>query len=425
MNSDDLLAHDMVLDEEIRVPDSTAPPPTPRVPQEVLLTGATGYLGGRMCRTLLERTSATVYCLVRGARPHARLVERLEAAHDPQGPDLDISRLVTVPGDFTRQRLGLDPDVYDELASRVESVYHCGASIDLGDPYRVIRVPNVVGVTQMLRFATHRRLKFLHHTSSFAIFVAAAGCGVQAIDETTRPAIAYAGPGGYARSKSVAEHLLYQAAERGLPTAIYRVAVLAPDPDSPVPPSAAAQLFATYVRALTQVGAVPEGGEMVGCTVGYASRAITELSVQLPAEPFAAAPSVHHVIDPSPLALEDLARALRSTGHPIASLAPEQWLERLAAHRSRGPARRLAAMPDIWPLLTGAFFPPIHVGGLQRLAAAGVAPTSLDHDTLTRITHDTLGSETSQSNPKELHGRRRTGAVCSTEQISEKSRDQS
>lgn len=88
----------------------------------VLLTGATGFLGGYLLKELVERTEMPIYCLTRsdgtfGAR--ARLMDNL---HFLFGADVveawPLERIAIVEGDLAKERFGLSEAGYAELAER-------------------------------------------------------------------------------------------------------------------------------------------------------------------------------------------------------------------------------------------------------------------------------------------------------------------
>jgi thioester reductase-like protein len=81
------------------------PAPDPQRPRDLLLTRGDRFLGAH----LLAATAARVWCLVRaGAAAHAR--RRIaEAAARYELPEPPGDRVVPLPGDLTRPRLGLSP----------------------------------------------------------------------------------------------------------------------------------------------------------------------------------------------------------------------------------------------------------------------------------------------------------------------------
>ena len=88
--------------------------------RQILLTGATGVLGGHLLKETLEKTDSVIHCLVRGdnaAHARTRLLRSL-STYDPEGrlSDAFRERARIHTGDVTQPRLGLAPRDYEELA---------------------------------------------------------------------------------------------------------------------------------------------------------------------------------------------------------------------------------------------------------------------------------------------------------------------
>src|SRR5687768_14456671 len=137
----------------------------------IVLSGATGFLGGEVLARLLMRESRPIYVLIRAgdeadaqARLEATLIELMGSA----APWTD--RTHAVAADLTRPRLGLDRDRQNWLASRAEWVIHCAASVSFTLGLPESRAINVDGTTRMLDLASraHRRnaLKCFTHVST-------------------------------------------------------------------------------------------------------------------------------------------------------------------------------------------------------------------------------------------------------------------
>src|SRR5262245_45180667 len=96
----------------------------------LLLSGATGFVGGEVLARLLERGDRPVYALVRArddGEAHVRLrraIESLMGSADPWARSA-----VAVAADLNRPDLGLHPRRRRWLADRVERVVHCAASV--------------------------------------------------------------------------------------------------------------------------------------------------------------------------------------------------------------------------------------------------------------------------------------------------------
>ena len=139
----------------------------------VLLTGATGFLGGYLLKELVERTEMPIYCLTRsdgtfGAR--ARLMDNL---HFLFGADVveawPLERIAIVEGDLAKERFGLSEAGYAELAERTGAVFHAAAMLwHFGKLEQFLKV-NVQGTENLLAFCSAGMPKTLNHISTLAV----------------------------------------------------------------------------------------------------------------------------------------------------------------------------------------------------------------------------------------------------------------
>ena len=190
-------------------------------PEHILLTGATGFVGGQLLHDLLAGTAATVHCLVRAGNPAAARKRVTVALREYRLWNDDLAaRIVAVPGDLSRPRLGLEDEAYQRLAEVVDVVVHNGALVNLAFGYDAHRAANVVGIAEILRLATALRTVPVHFVSTLGVFPAVAPGErflERPVPESTLPA------DGYSQSKWVGERLMAQAASRGIPVAVYRL----------------------------------------------------------------------------------------------------------------------------------------------------------------------------------------------------------
>lgn len=333
-------AGDLVLPADIHAGRGTASGTGP----DVLLTGATGYLGAYLLRELMAGNAGTVWCLIR-ADDDSAAAARLAARCAELG--LVPARTRALAGDFTQTGFGVSHKVYQELAARVGAVYHCGASVNMNDPYALARIPNVRGTVEVLRFATHGPVKTVHHISTMAVFIAARAAGLTEVDDDVVPALAHSGTFGYAASKCVAEMLVRQAAQRGVPTAIYRPPML--PGDSVTGASSDTEPLTTFMKVCVQLQAAPRALPGVpACATDHAGRAIAALAGTAPAPGRTRAFNLHNA---APLPLVDTVRALNRAGQRVTTVATGEWLTRLTAQRRIRPARSLYAMSEMLPYL--------------------------------------------------------------------------
>ncbi|HWD69000.1 MAG TPA: aminotransferase class III-fold pyridoxal phosphate-dependent enzyme [Solirubrobacteraceae bacterium] len=163
-----------------------------------LVTGATGFIGGRLVRGLL-REGFQVRCLVRPTSDTAGL-QQLQV------------ELAT--GDLTA------PQTLSGLAGGCRYVFHCGALVsDWATPAEAAAV-NVAGTRNLLDACIHASVERIVHISSTDVYGYPGGAEV---DET------YAGTrfrNWYAQTKQDAEHEVRRAAENGLAAVILRPATV-------------------------------------------------------------------------------------------------------------------------------------------------------------------------------------------------------
>jgi thioester reductase-like protein len=196
--------------------------------EHVLLTGATGFLGPYLLRSLLDQTSAVYTVLVRAADPAAareRLRTDLAAAglYDERTAAVFDLRVHAICGDLASPRLGRSDRGWLRLAETIDTIVHNGAWVDYILDYEALRPSNVEGTRELLKLAFTSSRKQLHFVSSTTIF---GWTGKrELLEQDSNPEMAGL-DFGYAQTKWVSEQLLLQAREQGVDARIYRPAFL-------------------------------------------------------------------------------------------------------------------------------------------------------------------------------------------------------
>jgi NAD(P)-dependent dehydrogenase (short-subunit alcohol dehydrogenase family) len=128
---------------------------------QYFVTGATGFIGKRLVKKLLERKGAVVHVLIRkDSEGKVKALREFCAA--------SAARLVPVFGDLTGKKLGVSADAIKQLKGKVDHVYHLAAIYDLGaDATSQIEV-NVDGTRNTIEFAKAIDAGHFHHVSSIA-----------------------------------------------------------------------------------------------------------------------------------------------------------------------------------------------------------------------------------------------------------------
>jgi thioester reductase-like protein len=180
-------------------------------------------VGSFIVDQLARLTQATIYCLVRAsgaAEAQSRLVKHLQKNKIWRSEY--ASRVIAVPGDLAQPNLGFSPEKYEELAQKIDAIYHAGAWVNFILPYETLKPANVLGTQEILRLATHARPVPVHHFSTLSVLNPKSFPAGQPISEQ---AVLLGGEdieGGYAQSKWVADKMVDQARLRGIPVTILR-----------------------------------------------------------------------------------------------------------------------------------------------------------------------------------------------------------
>ncbi|WP_267897927.1 type I polyketide synthase [Nocardia suismassiliense] len=316
-----------------------------RPADNIVITGAAGFLGTHLTAELLGTTSARVHCLVRAddaGHAQQRVITALTAAQLYQ--DTWASRIIGVPADLARPRLGLTPNRWAQLAEESDAIYHCGAQVNSLLSYEKLKPANVNGTRELIRLAADGPLSQLHHISSDAVFDAY-GYLRNAVLYEDRPLVHGESlfGGGYAETKWVAEKLVEQARSHGLPTNIYRPgAIMGAHARGCGQPN---DFITRFLRGIITLGVCPEMDATIDIApVDYVAAAIVDLSHAT--EPG----TTFHLTHPAPLRYDEFIDVLRADGYRLEVIALHDWEVLLAGLRFADDN----PLYPLIPLLTGS-----------------------------------------------------------------------
>ncbi|NWF47506.1 SDR family oxidoreductase [Hydrogenophaga sp. D2P1] len=125
------------------------------------VTGATGFIGKRLVKKLLERKGSVVHFLIRPSS-EAKVADLREFW------GAGAARVVPVFGDLTAKKLGVSSDDIKALKGQIDHFYHLAAVYDLeADAESQIAV-NIDGTRNTVELAKAIGAKHFHHVSSIA-----------------------------------------------------------------------------------------------------------------------------------------------------------------------------------------------------------------------------------------------------------------
>ncbi|MBS0030957.1 amino acid adenylation domain-containing protein [Chitinophaga sp. 22321] len=251
---------------------------------EVLLTGATGFVGIHLLQELLHNTSAIVYCLVRARDEHHALdkINQAFAAYHIPIQENTHRRIVPIVGDFSQPFLGIAEQTYLELAAKVEVIYHSGSSVNFIEPYSYMKKPNVDGLREIIRFAATGKIKCLSLLSTISVYswghVFTHKTIMKETDDIAQNLLAVSKDIGYVRSKWVMEATADLAAAAGIPVITLRLGYAMCHSLSGA--SAPYQWWASLVKNCIQYSSYPALRELREglITVDYMVKAIVHIT---------------------------------------------------------------------------------------------------------------------------------------------------
>jgi thioester reductase-like protein len=317
----DRVRQDAVLPPDI-VPSRQRGPRT-RDARRILLTGATGFLGAHLLRTLIDETEVTVHCLVRsGAGDSLERVRRNLTAYRLWS-DSDAARVRVVRGDLRRPGLGLGAREFRELAVEMDAIVHAAAEVNWVHGYESLRDANVLGTRELLRLACDGTPKPLHFVSSTS--VCHSTIGPKSVDEC---ADVFAGVDGlrlgYAQSKCASESLVREAGARGLPVTIVRPSLVTGDA-SRGGRSNVDDLTSRFIAGCIRMRAAPDLDWRMDCVpVDDASRAIVRLALA-----HEGGTGIRHVTSARPRHWRECVLWMRLRGYDVELLPYAEWAEML------------------------------------------------------------------------------------------------
>ena len=128
--------------------------------KNIFITGASGYMGKALVKTMIEADSDRFYLLTRSARTEEVLKEEFKW--------IDPERITYVRGDITLPHLGIPRKTLIQLSRTVEEAWHMAASTSFDESKkREIETTNITGTQNVLDFlGLFDKLGLMHYVST-------------------------------------------------------------------------------------------------------------------------------------------------------------------------------------------------------------------------------------------------------------------
>ncbi|MCQ9635665.1 amino acid adenylation domain-containing protein [Chryseobacterium sp. WG14] len=283
-----LVEEQLLKDSELPFDFEIKEQPDPRVlgnPSKIFLTGVTGFVGSHLLEELIfKNPNATIYCLVRAENEKLGL-ERIKSTFlkfklvwIAEYED----KIKIILGDLTKPNLGVEENIYRELAKDMQVIYHMGSDVSYVQPYEHIKKPNVDGMANILHLAVNDKTKFLIISSSMGVYSwgrSFTGKTWMTEDEPIEQNLpAVCRDMGYIRSKWVMESMASKARDKGLPLINFRLGFVVCHGETGATPLN--QWWSSLMRSCIELKAFPYvmGLKDEVITVDYVCKAIAHIS---------------------------------------------------------------------------------------------------------------------------------------------------
>jgi len=294
-------------------------------PQNIFLTGASGFLGSYLLEELLKKTTADIYCLVRaGSRAEAehKLFSSLKEKYI--AVEMVKHRIVALPGNLAQPRFALSEETYELLTNKIDVIYHNGAAVNFLYPYEFLKAANVDSVKEVLRLAKTKRLKPIHYISTLGVFTSLHSKRSNAVINEDQP-VDFGDQlfMGYSETKWVAEKLLCEAKKRQFPISIYRFMEVTGHSKTGV--SNTKSLEMAFLKGCIEMGLIWDlPMKKYYEPVDYLAQVIVYLSQQT-----VSIGQNFHVHNPNPINQVELGSILNDLGYSVDFSPYETWVQKI------------------------------------------------------------------------------------------------
>ena len=130
--------------------------------KEILLLGSTGYLGMHILRDILTQTQAKVTCLIRKKNYKDVTNRLLEMYKLYFNENIPVDRVCVIDADITKPHLGLEPNIYINLQTKIDLAINTAANVRYYGEYKKFRDTNVGVVQNLIEFCIKKNIQLIH-----------------------------------------------------------------------------------------------------------------------------------------------------------------------------------------------------------------------------------------------------------------------
>lgn len=286
--------------------------------KNILLTGATGYVGINILRELMLATESSVYLIIRGKTDEEverRIIDKMSFYFGIEFYDKYKERINVLKGDVAEENLGLSSEVYNDLLIKINCIINSAANVKHYGKYEEFYKINVLGTKNLLEFAKNGTIKDFNQISTLSVGQGnIKDKGIVLFTESDMN-IGQESENVYIRSKLEAEKLVAEFSREVLNTKIFRLGnVMFNYESGKFQENIEENNFYNIIKSFINVKCVPDlkGKEFDLSYVDQLSKAIVLLFDKTKLNN-----NVFHIENPNKINSIELAQLLREQGFDI------------------------------------------------------------------------------------------------------------
>ncbi|WP_440992928.1 non-ribosomal peptide synthetase family protein [Cysteiniphilum litorale] len=309
-----------------QIANMTAVKYTTKSIQNVLLTGATGFLGCNLLNQLLTLTPYQIFLCIRAKdKTHAmeRMAHKYRFYFDLSLEDHFSDRVVYIPCDLEKRQIGVADEQYYQLTQNIDSIIHCAALAKHFGIEQTFYSANVTSTINLLKLCELTNLKDFHYISSYSVMTGIANDNETVLTEDDQLTIDSEWNSPYTKTKYLGEINTIQWREKGINSSVYRVGNLAfMQQNGNVQEDVKDNAFATYITFIRKLGCIADN--MNEAEISPADITATAM-VKMFDKP-ELNNQTHHLFNPNKIKLSQM---LSTKNHTITIVNFETFIDRL------------------------------------------------------------------------------------------------
>lgn len=284
--------------------------------ENILLLGATGYVGIYLLREMLLMTNAHIIMVVRredDASGYQRIEKKLNTYFGADFYPQYQERIHVLEGDITKDQFGLSREQYHELADKVECIVNASGKADHYGEWEAFYEANVAVVGHCIHLAKTKGRKEIHQISTKGVGTGYAEGKKYGIFTEFSTDFYISGGNFYVESKQQAEKMLLEARAEGIPTVIYRVGDVVYDTaDGRFQENIEKNALYLLMQAILRLDVLPKKlpAFLEFAYVDFASKAIVSIMNTKELEN-----EIFHIMNPYLLTIEELEEPFEALGY--------------------------------------------------------------------------------------------------------------